>query len=292
MTIDEQGPAALTQRLEAVRPKLHRYCARMTGSVIDGEDVVQETMIKALEAFPRGGDIANLDAWLFRIAHNTALDYLRQRKRESALMSDRSADLVADPGASAESRYAASASLQTFMQLSPAERGSVILMDVLGYSLDEIGAVFDATLPSVKASLHRGRERLREMSEDRPAHKVRPLDEQERLLLASYVEKFNARDFDAIRDMLADDVRLDLVARHKVDGRTAVGNYFLRYSERADWRLAPGLVEGRLAVLAFAPDDDVPLYFVLVSGSEGAIASIRDFRYARYVMADAEVTLL
>ena len=53
----------------------------MTGSVIDGEDVVQEALVKAIEAFPQAGPIADLEGWLFRIAHNAALDFLRRRAR-------------------------------------------------------------------------------------------------------------------------------------------------------------------------------------------------------------------
>jgi hypothetical protein len=48
----------------------------MTGSVIDGEDVVQEALLKAIEALPETGSIAHPEAWLFRIAYNAALDYL------------------------------------------------------------------------------------------------------------------------------------------------------------------------------------------------------------------------
>ena len=73
------GSPGLRQALGELRPKLHRYCARMTGSVIDGEDVVQEAMVKAIEAFPKAGLIADPDGWLFRIAHNAALDFLRRR---------------------------------------------------------------------------------------------------------------------------------------------------------------------------------------------------------------------
>ena len=65
----DQSPGnieAFTQRLGSMRPKLHRYCARMTGSTLDGEDVVQETMIKAIEAFPLAAEIANVEAWVFR----------------------------------------------------------------------------------------------------------------------------------------------------------------------------------------------------------------------------------
>jgi RNA polymerase sigma-70 factor (ECF subfamily) len=58
-----------------MRPRLHRYCARMTGSVIDGEDVLQDALIKAVEAQAAAGDIGNPEGWLFRIAHNTALDF-------------------------------------------------------------------------------------------------------------------------------------------------------------------------------------------------------------------------
>src|SRR3982074_1742169 len=70
---------ALAGLLGELRPKLHRYCARMTGSVVDGEDVVQEALVKAIEAFPQAGAIGYPEGWLFRIAHNTALDFLRRR---------------------------------------------------------------------------------------------------------------------------------------------------------------------------------------------------------------------
>ena len=64
---------AFDRLLGELRPKLHRYCARMTGSVIDGEDVLQATLVKAIEAFPGAGPIVNPEGWLFRIAHNAAL---------------------------------------------------------------------------------------------------------------------------------------------------------------------------------------------------------------------------
>src|SRR5262249_3102906 len=60
-----------------VRPELHRYCARMTGSVFDGEDVVQETLAKAYYALAEMEAPPPLRPWLFRIAHNTPLHFLR-----------------------------------------------------------------------------------------------------------------------------------------------------------------------------------------------------------------------
>src|ERR1700761_3401522 len=60
-----------------VRPELHRYCARPTGSVIEGEDIVQEALAKAFYALSQSTEVPQLRPWLFRIAHNTALDFLK-----------------------------------------------------------------------------------------------------------------------------------------------------------------------------------------------------------------------
>jgi RNA polymerase sigma factor (sigma-70 family) len=63
-----------------LRPDLHRYCARLMGSVIDGEDVVQDTLIRAFVALEDLEEAPQLRPWLFRIAHNRALDLLRSRE--------------------------------------------------------------------------------------------------------------------------------------------------------------------------------------------------------------------
>ena len=80
----EASAAADIERLIVeMRPKLHRYCARMVGSVIDGEDVLQDALVKAVESFVSAGEIGNPEGWLFRIAHNCALDFLRRRNRQT-----------------------------------------------------------------------------------------------------------------------------------------------------------------------------------------------------------------
>jgi RNA polymerase sigma-70 factor, ECF subfamily len=285
---------AFDRLLGELRPKLHRYCARMTGSVIDGEDVVQESVVKALEAFPPAGILANPEGWLFRIAHNAALDFLRRRARSAARHSDEDPDMMIDPAMVVSDREIAATSLRTFMRLPAAQRSSVILMDVLGYSLEDIGAVTDTTIPAIKAALHRGRARLRELALEPEGAPIPVLAERERALLAAYVDRFNARDVDAVREMLAEEVRLDLVARHQLAGRREVSKYFGNYAKIEDWYLVPGLVDGRAAALVCDPGDPSgsPRYFVLLDWSPDGLINIRDFRYARYAIDGAEVVLL
>ncbi len=109
--------------------------------------------------------------------------------------------------------------------------------------------------------------------------------------LAAYVARFNARDFDALRDLLADEVKVEVVNHTRLNGRSQVGRYFGNYGRANDWRLVPGLVERRPAVLVHHPDDPggAPLYFILLDWAGQRLLHVRDFRYARYVLDGAEV---
>jgi len=241
-TASHQNRVAFDQAVAELRPRLHRYCARMTGSVIDGEDVVQETLLKAIEALPRTDSIAHLEGWLVRI-----------------------------------DREIAAASLLTFMHLPVAQRSSVILMDVLGYSLEEIAGVTGSSIPAIKAALHRGRARLHELAQEHDDRPLPVLADAERSLLAAYVDRFNARDFDTLRNMLADEVQLDLVNRTHRSGRSEVGNYFSNYVRIGGWQLVSGFVDRRPAVLVRDPGDPVgaPLYFILLQWGGARIVNIR-----------------
>jgi RNA polymerase sigma-70 factor (ECF subfamily) len=276
--------------LVAMRPRLHRYCARMVGSVIDGEDVLQDALIKAVESCASASPIANPEGWLFRGAPNTPLDILRRRNRQEALRSGEEVDMIADPADTVTSHQIANASLRTFMRLPVAQRSSVILMDVLGCSLQEVGEVMDFSLPAVKAALHRGRTRLRELADEPDDQPGPELSKAERDRLGAYVAHFNARDFDAIRAMISDDVRLDLVNKTRVNGKAEVSRYFGNYSKLSDWHLVPGLVEGHPAILVFDPNERGagPKYFMLLNWSADKVATIRDFRHASYVIDGAE----
>ncbi|MCB0212463.1 MAG: sigma-70 family RNA polymerase sigma factor [Anaerolineae bacterium] len=286
--------AEFDELVKDIRPELHRYCTRMTGSVIDGEDVVQEALAKAYYALPMMTSTANLRGWLFRIAHNKAIDHLRRLGRQEMEPLDDHVPL-AEFDSPLETQEIATFALSVFLKLVPKQRSCVILKDVMGYSLAEISELLDLSIPAIKAALHRGRQRLRELAAHLTADEAAlPLNTQEQTLLTHYIERFNARDFDTLRAMLAEDVRLDMPGRIKLQGAQEVGEYFHRYSEKEDWQLALGTLEGRLAILFFDITESAsqPAYFILLNWHDGQISHIRDYRYTRYVTQDAEFTRL
>nr|WP_281024221.1 sigma-70 family RNA polymerase sigma factor [Rhizobium vallis] len=283
----------LEQLFGEMRSKLHRYCARMTGSVIDGEDVVQDALVKAIEAAPSAGPIANPEGWLFRIAHNAALDFLRRRARERTLEFTEDTDMVVETRSAIEDREIVAASLRTFMRLPLSQRSSVILADVLGNSLRETAEIVDGNVLAIKGALQRGRERLRGFAAEDDNGPVPELDEPDRQRLKTYVDLFNAHDFDAIKAMLAEDIRFEVVNKVRRDGKSALP-YFTNYGARPHWRLLAGFVDGRPAALVYDgedPDERIK-YFVLLEWTGDQVTSIRDFVFARYAMEGADIRVM
>ena len=288
-----QIQAEFDELIKDIRPELHRYCARMVGSVIDGEDIVQDTLTKGYHALPRLTSTDNLRSWLFRIAHNKAIDHMRRGSQTEVELLDEY-PLAAEPDLPLEKKELTAVALSVFLQLTPKQRSCVILKDVMGYSLLEISELLDVSIPTIKAALHRGRSRLRELSKYVRTDTPSPMDEHKRTLLTHYVDRFNARDFDTLRTMLANEVRLDLIDRATLQGVAEVSNYFHRYEQQLDWHLGLGLVEGHPAILVYDPHEgsSQPAYFMLITWDDTQVSLIRDYRYARYVMQDAEIAAL
>jgi RNA polymerase sigma-70 factor (ECF subfamily) len=276
-----------------LRPKLHRYCARMTGSAVDGEDIVQDALMKAFAALPSVGVVDNPEGWLFRIAHNTALDLLRRRARGPMMQDEENLDLIAASELPAHDDEAAAMSLRIFMRLPALQRSAVILKDVLGHSLEEVASITGASEAAAKSALQRGRARLREFARE-PEVALPVLTDGMRTRLITYVEGFKTGDFDMVRAMLADDVRLDLVTRMRRQGRSQVSEYYTAYAAARQWAYAAGVVDGRAAMVVYdrGVSLEAPAYFVALEFDGERVVSIHDFLFARYAMEGVDLQVL
>lgn len=282
----QQRLAAFTTALPTLRGELHRYLARMMGSVIDGEDVLQDALLAAAKALQDGFEVHDMRAWLFRIAHNTALNLFRARKRE-AIMKEHLLHLshpvqTGDGGSMPDA-------LGPYLALTPIQRSTVILRDVLGYSAAEVAELTGTSVAAVKSALHRGRRSLA-LARAKPNPAKVTLASAQIEALRRYAELFNAHDFDALRDMLSEEVQLELVSVDRLKGKTEVSGYFGNYAKRNDWFMEPGMIEGRPSILATDRNDPQPspAYFILLDVNALGVTNIRDFRYARYAMESAE----
>ena len=271
--------------VDAIRPELHRYAARLTGSVIEGEDIVQETLARAFYTLTLTTETPPLRPWLFKIAHNAAIDWLKshgQRHTEArADLSDIAGfDDAPDPSVTR-------AALARFLALPVGQRSACILKDVLGHSLEEAAATMGVTVMAVKAALVRGRANLREANDD-----AVPLDAATRAALDRYASLFNARDWDGLRTLVSDDCKLDLVAKAQRQGKQ-VGQYFGRYAKE-DVAVRVVRLEGDLALAAFVAGAGTPAYFIQLAWSppdaagDARIIAIRDYRYVPYIAHEAE----
>jgi RNA polymerase sigma factor (sigma-70 family) len=274
-------PDEFEDRLKAIRPRLHRYCARMTGSAVDGEDVLQDTLVKALRALADGTEVDNLEGWLLRIAHHTSLDFLRGRSRNKIV--PLTEDAEAAPMAELD---IVAVGVRTFLQLPELQRCAVILKDVLGHSVEEIAGIADCTTTAAKSALQRGRVALRQLALLCEDTRLPLMSNADRQKMTTYVHLFQTGDFDAIRAMLANDVKLNLVNRLKLEGCDKISLYFTRYAQETRWRFALGAVEGKPAMLVFDGTSTMagPAHFVLVDWSEGQIIEIQDFLFAPYTL--------
>ncbi|MFI7601966.1 sigma-70 family RNA polymerase sigma factor [Actinoplanes sp. NPDC049681] len=223
-------------QLEAYRPELTGYCYRMLGSAFDAEDAVQDAMVRAWRGIDGFDGRSALRSWLYRITTNVCLTMLSsaQRRVRPMDLGPAGSGRATDPGeprpdeiwvgpvpdtrvlperadpaevvAGRESiRLAFVAALQ---HLPPRQRAVLILRDVLAWSASEVAELLDTSVASVNSVLQRARATMGAADTGADVH--RPLDEEQRKLLARYVRAFEAYDLEALTALLHEDATLSM----------------------------------------------------------------------------------
>ncbi|MEJ7598850.1 MAG: sigma-70 family RNA polymerase sigma factor [Kofleriaceae bacterium] len=289
------SPERFRELVTALRPELHRFCARMTGSVADGEDIVQDVLVRAHASLSDLKRPAQLRSWLFRIAHNRAIDHMRAYERRMAepLVAIEGRPQERDPAVAADDQLLRDEivhlALSRFVELPLLQRSCVILKDVLEHSLEEMAELLGLSVPAVQAALHRGRVRLQRLLKETSTQPVQ--GRRMTPTVSRYAQLFNARDWDGVRAMLAEDVRLDVVSRLHRKGRSDVSSYFTNYAQLEGWGAAPAWLDGREVVVMFRARGEAASYFVELLVCDERVVSIRDYRHVPYIGQDARFEL-
>ena len=224
------GADALELRLEAHRTELIAYCYRMLGSAFEAEDAVQDTFVRAWRGYGRFEGRAALRSWLYRIATNVCLDMLGGRERRARPMDlgpARSADTPlgsalpeatwiqpipdgrvvpagGDPADVAELRESVRLAFIAALQRLPArQRAVLILREVLQWHATEVAELLDTSVASVNSALQRARATLSKNGTDGEVRA--PMDDEQRALVARYVDAFERYDMDSLTSLLHED---------------------------------------------------------------------------------------
>jgi RNA polymerase sigma-70 factor, ECF subfamily len=269
-----------TLEFEQFRGELTGYCYRMLGSTFDADDAVQETMVRAWQAFDQFEGRSSLRSWLYRIATNVCLDSLRSKQRRAMPM-DLSApvpsstppgrqlpettwvepipdgDLAGDPAERIVSqdtiRLAFVAALQ---HLPPKQRAVLILREVLAWQAAEVAELLDTTVASVNSALQRARATLAVagINEGGP---TTDLGEAERALLARYVDAFERYDMDSLVALLHEDASISMPPYEMwLKGVDELVGWYLGFGNACKGsRMFPVAANGTMAFAQYKPND-------------------------------------
>ena len=195
---------------EPFRRELLSYCYRLTGTLTEAEDMVQESFLRAFRAFDTFEGRASLRAWLYRIAHNLCLNHVQRRPPVwQSLEEVGERGMLSDAQDAGQKRENVRLGFVALMQsLPPRQRAALVLRDVLGWSAEETARILETTVPAVKNALARARQTLAlHPSGGEPAD-VRDLaatDAEVKETIAQWVDAFEKGNTARMVELLTED---------------------------------------------------------------------------------------
>ncbi|WP_433756334.1 sigma-70 family RNA polymerase sigma factor [Nocardia sp. CA-135398] len=298
------------RRAEPYRRELLVHCYRMLGSMVDAEDAVQETYVRAWRSFDSFEARSSVRTWLYRIATNTCLTARQHHSRRvlpsglGAPSDDPSAPPnsadptvawlgpipdarvgsdTADPASIVAARDSVRLALIAGLQYLPSrQRAVLILREVLAFPATEVAEILDMSQAAVKSTLQRARARLREVAPmaDDIAEDIEP---DYRELLEQYIAAFQNADAAALEKLLRKDAMLEAPPlRTWYSGIKFCMPYMASHvlGSPGHWRMLPTSANGQPAVAAYYRGGDgayLPYGIAVLTVTAGGISHITAF---------------
>jgi RNA polymerase sigma-70 factor (ECF subfamily) len=221
------GSDAFLADAEQYRRELLAHCYRMTGSLHDAEDLVQETFLRAWKSHHKFEGKASVRTWLYKIATNTCLTALDGRQRRplptglGAPSSDPTDDIVAreevpwleplpddaaDPSTIVGSRESVRLAFVAALQhLPPRQRAVLLLREVLQWRAAEVAEVLNTSTAAVNSLLQRARAQLDQVGPSEDDELVPPESPEAQELLTRYIDAFESYDIDKLVELFTAD---------------------------------------------------------------------------------------
>jgi RNA polymerase sigma-70 factor (TIGR02960 family) len=277
---------AFRELVEPYRGELQAHCYRILGSVADAEDVLQEALLAAWRSIGRF-DGRSLRAWLYRIATNRCLNYLRGESRrpqpadlpipgqgagrtlpvrsdEPWWLEPYPDDLLGDVTPGPEARYDSRESIALsfvagLQHLPPQQRGVLVLRDVLGFPAAEVAGILGTTPAAVNSALIRARAGLPPGTD--PDTVPLPRSAAEAAVVERFVDAFERFDVDRLVAVLTQDARITMPPEPvEFRGPLAVAGYLQEHLRGEELRLVPTRANNQPAFVVYHADPCAPIW--------------------------------
>jgi RNA polymerase sigma-70 factor, ECF subfamily len=289
---------AFSRLTEQYRRELCTHCYRMTGSLEDAEDLVQETFLRAWRRKETYEGRATFRAWLYKIATNACLDALDRLPRRvlsidseepgSPMLAEQTPRdepawiepfpdaWLAPTSTSPEARYdtyesISLAFLVALQILPPRQRTVLIFADVLDWPMSEISDVMGISITAANSLLHRARVTMKQRNESGKLDRSRMVlpNDQTRQLLDQYARAWESADLDGIIAMLADDAVFPMPPMpFTIRGKQAMAAFYAEHifmgDARERWKLIPVRANAQPGFAFYRLDETTQKYHAYV----------------------------